>query len=591
MSGASPSVAGDLAVFNNATGQVISDTGIAAATLVSGPAGAVLYDIAIFSTTSGKSLMDSKVLADPTTGGLTSVSGIYRDMLAGITRLRSGWPNRTDSSMSFTDGTRVFQIAPTGSAFTFYIGNVPHTFSSPQAITISASVGLHFIWFDVTGTLVDSLVAFDMSAPIALVSTIYWNGTNGLLNEERHGMVMDWADHRYLHTTVGTRYESGLTGTFLAANTFTVTAGQIDDEDIQIPIAQQTTCRVFYRIAGPGQFTFTAVGTGFMVLAGARLQYDNAGVLTNVPVGDYVAYFVFATDNIANPIFVIMGQRVDTSLANAQANALPSTLDLETLPSAEMKLIFVVYIQQPNATTQVISAVVDYRGSSSLPITNYVPTAHSSLTGLIAPADDHTQYVLDGGATSTSGHLAMYTDTSGRTVNDSGLLTASLKYDYINFDESNFVVYTPLSQGGTGAELSTEQLSNGIERVIYTFDHSHLQQVFFSADMPPEWDGGNVTFEMFWETADANLNTFKANIYGARIAAGTTSNVALTTLLVSITDTNTGAGFRNESAETTPFSITGSGNHIDFMMNRDYVSDTIVSLVKMFRFRMKYGRK
>ena len=172
-----------------------------------------------------------------------------------------------------------------------------------------------------------------------------------------------------------------------------------------------------------------------------------------------------------------------------------------------MKLIFVVYIQQPNATTQVISAVVDYRGSSSLPITNYVPTAHSSLTGLIAPADDHTQYVLDGGATSTSGHLAMYTDTSGRTVNDSGLLTASLKYDYINFDESNFVVYTPLSQGGTGAELSTEQLSNGIERVIYTFDHSHLQQVFFSADMPPEWDGGNVTFEMFWETADANLNT------------------------------------------------------------------------------------
>src|SRR5208337_1035083 len=172
------------------------------------------------------------------------------------------------------------------------------------------------------------------------------------------------------------------------------------------------------------------------------------GALTSVPVGQFVAYFIFATDNVANPIFVITGQRVDTSLANAQANAIPSSLSLGTLPSAEMKLIFVVYVQQTNATTQAVSLVVDYRGSSSLPITNYVPTAHSSLTGLIAPADDHTQYVLDGGTASTSGNLSIYADTSGRTISDSGILAATLMSGPASAVSGNIVIFN-----GTGGKI------------------------------------------------------------------------------------------------------------------------------------------
>ena len=448
VSGSTVSTSGNLVIYKGTSGQVIVDIGISAANLVSGASSSTSHDVVIFSNADGKSLMDSNVLADPSTGSLTSVSGIYRDKMAGITHIYSGWPNRTDSSVSFNNGTRQLQVTPTGASFTFYIGNVPFTFSTAQNVIIGVGTGLWYIWFDNTGALNASQTAFDFSTPIAMVATIYWNGTTGLLNEERHGMVLDWADHRYLHTTVGTRYVSGLTGTFNANNTFSITAGQVDDEDIEIAISTQTACQVFWRTAGPGNFTFSGSQAGFFQLTGTRVEFDNGGVLTGATNGNFVAYFVFATDNIANPIFVIMGQRQDTSLANAQANALPSSLALDSLPSAEMKLIYVVYIQQVNPTTQAIGATVDYRGSSSLPITNYVPTAHSSLTGLIAPADDHTQYILDGGATSVSGNIGMYVDTSGRTINDSGILAATLVSGPASATSGAFVIFN-----GTGGKI------------------------------------------------------------------------------------------------------------------------------------------
>jgi hypothetical protein len=131
-----------------------------------------------------------------------------------------------------------------------------------------------------------------------------------------------------------------------------------------------------------------------------------------------------------------------------------------------------------------------------------------------------------------------------------------------------WTVYTPLSMGGAGAEFATEKLSNGIERTYLEFGNVSAQNAYLEVDLPEDWDGGDLTAVLSWESVSASTNSIVMHIYGARFADNATSNVALTTELVSITDANNGAGKRNKSAETAVFTITGTGNHLSLKLTR-----------------------
>ncbi|HUT60403.1 MAG TPA: hypothetical protein VNA25_21370, partial [Phycisphaerae bacterium] len=234
-------------------------------------------------------------------------------------------------------------------------------------------------------TLTESAVRPSFALPLA--ATVYWNTTTDdyLLAEERHGIKMDGTTHTFLHSTVGTRYESGLTLTALDA-TFATTAGIIHDEDLIHSIGAEITCDVLYKNGAP-DFEWDAAQATLYKLNGANLRYNLVNALADVPGNQYVAYWVFATNNITTPIVSLMGQRIDVNIADARANNKYETLALGTLPFEEMKLLYRVIFRNdgtPYEETQ------DLRNISNLPAGTFLATQHGALTGLDFPSSGHT---------------------------------------------------------------------------------------------------------------------------------------------------------------------------------------------------------
>lgn len=321
---------------------------------------------------------------------------------------------------TFVNGTRIFTANPGPTTFTFYINGVLYTKTTLQTVTISNSTGVHYIYYDATATLTENTTFPGFSLP--LVATVYWNATTstGIIGEERHGIVMDGATHNYLHNTIGTRYVSGLTGTFANA-TFSITSGQVQDEDLPISIGAATTCDVFYKnsaVDATGNFIWAAAQTAIWgnSIGPNILYYNNVNALAAVGVGNYVAMWVFGTNAVTpgRPIAVIIGQRQDTSVANARTNNTYDTLSFVNLPFKEMKVLYRVLYRNVGGTPT-YAETQDLRSVSNVPSGTYVATAHSSLTGLTSPADDHTQYLLLDGR-------------GGQTISDTLTITENLLF-------------------------------------------------------------------------------------------------------------------------------------------------------------------
>jgi hypothetical protein len=305
----------------------------------------------------------------------------------------TGFLNRTDSTLSFVDATRIFTI--TGTNFEVWVRGVK-VLKSTANVTLpggaTAPTGLYYIYYDA------DVVGFTLTASTTppsnfffhpLIATIYWNLTLALgrLADERHGIVMDGQTHSYLHESVGTRYVSGLTGTFADA-TFSLTQGQIDDEDIALVIGAQTQCRVFNRTGGVG-YEWTAKQNAYYYASGGNIYYDNSGK-TAATSNWYVAYWIFATNDIETPIWSLMGQRQDSSISAARNNNTYESLSFGQLPFKEMKLLYRVIVRNDASPYE---ETLDLRSVSNLPSGTYVATAHSSLTGLDSVASGHTGFI------------------------------------------------------------------------------------------------------------------------------------------------------------------------------------------------------
>jgi hypothetical protein len=288
---------------------------------------------------------------------------------------RHGFENRTDSSLSFVDGTRTFTI--TGTFDVFNQGT--RIQKTTQSISFANTNGLWFIYYhETTGAITASQTAWTIGLQIP-IATVFWNGTNGLLGDERHGLF-DSQTHKWAHLCFKTLYASGLGGTF-TNTTFQVDSGTIFDEDIEINVPTTTTARIFYR--NGLDFTFTAKQTNYMQVAGS-MQYDNSGTLTPLSNNNYMAIWVYATDFVDDGIIFVLGQRQDATIANARTNNSPLTLNLGALPLPEMKLLYRVIVRN-DATPY--EEFVDYR-TTSITGTSVVLTDHQTLTNRSA-SDAH----------------------------------------------------------------------------------------------------------------------------------------------------------------------------------------------------------
>lgn len=287
----------------------------------------------------------------------------------------TGFLNRTSSTISFATTTYTFTI--TGS-HDIYIKGVKYTKPTASIQLTTDTTGLWFVYYDSSGTLTVSTTFPGFFVP--LIASVYWNTTTDqyLLGDERHGITMDGATHEWMHDTVGVRYESGLTGTF-TNTTFATTLGYIHDEDNDIAIAAQTKCNVLYK-NGSADWVFDPTTTLYYKVNGSNLRYNNGNTLTDVSSNDYVAYWIFATNDPACPIISIMGQRTDGTITNARANNTYESLALGVLPYKEAKLLYRVILRNDATPYEEIS---DYRTSANSGLSGTVGAlTHNSLSGL-----------------------------------------------------------------------------------------------------------------------------------------------------------------------------------------------------------------
>ena len=333
----------------------------------------------------------------------------------------TGFVDRAESEILFDEGTRTFTIQPLADKFDYVsIGKI-YRKAAPQSVVIPDVSGLYYVYFDGSTLVQNTSYSYDIIKRYAFVATIYWHSPSQkavALGDERHGLVLDGATHRYLHETIGTRWVRGLSlGNFSTSGDGTddthmqasLSDGLIFDEDIDIepvnaasptdpfeqvldPIAQ---IPVLYREGAGGEWRIRDAGD-FPVLN------DNSGIFWNNPSGpwtedspgdnEFVASWIFATNDPRHPIIAIAGQRVDASLSDAQANNKYESLLFGDLPSLEMKVLYRLIFEYDSANfantlTARLVDVRDLRQAIDTSLAAFSASDHGGLSGLNDP--DH----------------------------------------------------------------------------------------------------------------------------------------------------------------------------------------------------------
>lgn len=327
----------------------------------------------------------------------------------------------TYSTITWTDGSTTFSIAPAGSRFDVWVQGVRYTFTTAQEVVgdgtdFTIAEGLWYFYFDNTGALKASQTAWDLSqhAPVAL---IFWDDTNSkaiIVADERHGITMDWATHKYGHKTIGTRWDAlngglGVTASIVGDGSAdahaqaAVADGNIFDEDLMIAITDSAAGGRFQQELSPtaeipvyyrdGTTWRRKTANTFPVLEdGAnRVKFnEDAGggnwVQSNVAAnGSYMAMWFFATNCYSEPVVAILGQREDTTISDAQENNDFGSLDLSSFPFTEAKVIWRLIAQTSTTYGNTVHArwrdSQDYRSVSPIPAGGSTITDHNTLTG------------------------------------------------------------------------------------------------------------------------------------------------------------------------------------------------------------------
>ena len=381
--------------------------------------------------------------------------GVYMKTLS---YLPTGFSDISSCVLSFdytgTDGKPMIYL--TGS-HTFYVTGTRFMAGDKQLDTgdVIDATGMYYVYYDDTPEL---LVSADWPGfyDNALVATIYWNSvtSKALVAEERHGMTMPAITHEYLHETVGTRYASGLTGTF-GDTTFLITEGVIYDEDIKFDIDEATICDILYK-DGSADYKWQINQPVYYYKSGANIYYNNGNTLTAMDANKYVAYWIFATTGIGRPIVALMGQRQDTTIADARANNKYESLVLGTLPFKEMKLLYRVILRNDATPYEEIQ---DLRSISNLPAGTYLATDHGVLSGLTD--DDHPQYIRHALATAINDFLVA--SGSGAFIKKTLAETKTILGfdDVVTFRDGFLVENWVVNPGASGCAWLSDIASDG----------------------------------------------------------------------------------------------------------------------------------
>lgn len=296
-----------------------------------------------------------------------------------------GLENRTASTFVWTDSTPDRTLTITGTFSYWYQGNKIVVNASP-AVQITNTTGIWFFYFNSAGVLTASQ-NFPAWYTTVIVAIGWWNGTHGLICDERHGYLRNIPLHDLLHSTVGCRYGSGLDLTFVAnggSSTFAVASGNIWDEDnnFTVPISSAWTAahaaRIWKQIAATGTNAYTYIPTPstapFLWNSGtSRVQFVQSDHATPYSLVDcatnrYVNVFVYGANDINQPVWILVETKAGatgyTTATAARAVAIPNLAAMGLAP--EMKILYRLVIAG-DGTIQAAVAADDYRATSPIP--------------------------------------------------------------------------------------------------------------------------------------------------------------------------------------------------------------------------------
>jgi hypothetical protein len=289
----------------------------------------------------------------------------------------TGFPNRTDSTISFNESTRVLTLAPTDTSFTVYHRGVPYVINGAKTVTITDThVGRYIIYDHVQNRLLDVGLTPSFSDQI-VVAYIYWDAfenTAIIFGDERHTSARDTTWHNFQHNAVGALWKSGGTASYTINNANQVQVSLtapivVWDEDIEHSIThvdagsinpsaqyQQTLSNgaslpILYL---SGTVYKQAVASTLPWMESSTRGYYNPIVLDNGSLavapsnGLFITYWLVATNDIKFPIKLIMGRNAHATYGDAEGE----DFDGYGLPMPEIAPMYKFILQTSDTYTQ-----------------------------------------------------------------------------------------------------------------------------------------------------------------------------------------------------------------------------------------------
>ena len=299
----------------------------------------------------------------------------------------NGFEDRSNAVLSFDNGTRTLTI--TG---TYTVWSDGKRFNkSGDTFQIEDREGAHFIYYDEAGQLTETdSFDVDLITRFAFVAYVSWDAANqvpvpGVICEQ-HGSSMASATHSYLHNTVGTKYQSGMSfsvpsvassGNDDADAQIVCTAGVMWDEDIRHSVVahgQTDNIPVIYKDGADGNWRVDA-STSFPVLTtgtGRAAYNQNTGgtawTQTEVANNDYVLAHIYAFPGItpsAGYFVAVQGQGDYATLGAARdgADTELASLDLSGLPSVEFVPVATIILQTGDGKSNAVKSSIERTAS------------------------------------------------------------------------------------------------------------------------------------------------------------------------------------------------------------------------------------
>lgn len=310
------------------------------------------------------------------TGPLATIGNVTGDL--------TGVADGSQFNITFNNTNRTASFTPTGTTFDVYYRGTKFTKTGVQTFQIADVEGIHMIYCNASGVLSEFLGYDDQFIDTyAPMSILYWDATNKVriaISNEKHHVSRNRLLHRNIHNSIGVGYATGLAlsgitignGSSDSHLQFTVTNGELYDEDIEILIVNNTpqqlsilNAPILY-LSGTNWRRDSASTLPYksFVGGGGRLAYNlvSGGNGSQVECADntYVIYYAVASSDLDYPLMMVQGRNNYNSVSAAtqnftlEANALLASY----LPIVEPSLIGAVLVKTSSSFTNTKKASI-----------------------------------------------------------------------------------------------------------------------------------------------------------------------------------------------------------------------------------------